>query len=1167
MLCGLRRCRMSRRLLLAAFVALVVVVVLCLAIVGTFTGGSDQEPGGLFWSLCVVGLGLLLSIAANHIAAAVERKMASRLRASSTFFANHDLTRAVGQSLRLILLDAADPRPGDRLGRIEDAGAQDWLRRNAGRAPDVWDNLSKYEASKTSDDPDLPASVFGPLFEGTLWTFVERRDQLALPADAWIAILRLLDPGGICPFEAGTPDGEALIHRLNTRFGEALWEYLKDDFVNGGHAAKAMDLLIASTLLSRTARMAEGIESLKAALADLTEEWHQHQQAVLDALVLVVGNQSWIITRLEVHSEVFSRVEATLARMEAGLKRMEERLEQDRQIRDKQPPQKPVTNLTSLGRSANDSFTGREKELEMLRDAFAGQAEADVTSRRFALIAEGGIGKSQLAQRFAEKTCAAIGRPQEGWNLFDAVWWIDGSTQGHGHAIRKLAAVLGIEPLPTETEADLRRRIASAINDGRRHLVIVDNLERIETPADKSAAAGDPWAMVRDLAVMGASRMLITSRDAHLPASLCRTHRLEVLSVDDARTLLATGRADLDRPERAAAMDAVTEHLGRHALAVDLAGAWLRQNMGDGPEDLLASLRKSDAAALKLLNHVDPPDEASPEPPEHANLPNEAAPKRRKRPNLSGEAAGYARSVAATLALHMDALAGTDAERVLYYAAFAAPDGTPARLLAEAAKLDWDAARDALRTLAATSIIRRDAGDDGGSVSVHRLTQMVVRARLDEQNAKTKGEIVGRWLMVLVALYTDVARHERYPARTRALALSQAVLEHAERAADFDADVDGIARLLVWTARLRYERAQHLHVIGDLTGAEEDIQQAIDWGEGQTPRDERSLAVWYATRARIRRLRGDLAGAEADIERAIDWGKKQTPRDERSLAIRYATRAGIRRLRGNLTEAEADIQRSIDWGERQTSPDERSLAIDYAARAAIRRQRGDLAGAEADIERAIDWGKKQTPRDERSLAIRYAARAGIRRLRGDLTGAEEDIEWAIDWGERQTPRDERSLAVDYATRAAIRRQRGDLTGAEKDIQWAIDWGEKQTPRDERSLAIRYATRAAIRRLRGDLAGAEKDIEWAIDWGEKQTPRDERSLAIRYAVRAEIRRDQRRFADARADIAKAIAWYEANLPGDERTITDMKAVAASIDKAERAGPGGGGDVGSATPSGA
>jgi hypothetical protein len=351
------------------------------------------------------------------------------------------------------------------------------------------------------------------------------------------------------------------------------------------------------------------------------------------------------------------------------------------------------------------------------------------------------------------------------------------------------------------------------------------------------------------------------------------------------------------------------------------------------------------------------------------------------------------------------------------------------------------------------------------------------------------------------------------------------------------------------------ELARAKRLVGDLNGAEADIQKALDWGEAQSPRDERNLAIDYALRASIRRDRGDLAGAEADIQKAIAWFEAQSPRDERGFAIWHALRASIRQHRGDLAGAEADIQKALDWGEAQSPRDERGLAIWYALRANIRRDRGDLAGAEVDIQRAIDWEEAQSPRDERGLAIDYASRAYVRQDRGDLTGAEADIQRSIDWEEAQSPRDERGLAIWYASRANIRQDRGDLTGAEADIQRSIDWEEAQTKPNQRELALRYGWRASIRRDRGDLAGAEADIQKSIALGEAQSPRNERGLAIDYASRARVRRDQQQYTQALADVERSLAWAKAEQPIDDWCIAvwacDLATILAEMDRVPEA----------------
>jgi hypothetical protein len=824
------------------------------------------------------------------------------------------------------------------------------------------------------------------------------------------------------------------------------------------------------------------------------------------------------------------------------------------------------SNFQALGITPNPVFTGRRAELLALRSAMVPRAGAGgefapgASAVTQGFTGEGGIGKSQLAQRFAELACAALRRapgddpdeadfPRAEWVRFDCVWWLECAAATHGQAVRALAQHLGHEPTPQDTPAALRAAVRERLDPGKRHLVILDNLEELTDDQVKADGGGGHWAIADGWALPAGSRLLITTRARNLPRRFASCIELGVLTPEDARTLLRGGRADLqDGPDGAAnaalhaRLDAVTSHLGYLALAVDMSRAWLEAHPGETPETLLAELGKSDAAALALFD----------------------------KDELKEEAHRYKLSVYTTLAMHMDALRDTPAERLLFAAALAAPDRIPGDLLADAAGVTADEARDGLAALAAKSIVHHAPGGPGGMVSIHRLTQAVTRVRLESRGEEAAAAVFARWFQAVHELHKDPDHDEVRPRRTAAVPHIDAVArlcfsvpsaeaeqwhaavclrkngDHLKTIGDLVGALAGANTAVAWMTTAKPSRERDLMVClatrasirqgrGDLAGAEEDVARSIAWEEQQTPRDERRLAIRYDSRASIRRDRGDLAGAEEDIARSIAWEEQQTPRDERGLAICYATRARIRQDRGDLAGAEMDIAWSIARGEQQTPRDERGLAIAYATRASIRQDRGDPAGAEEDIARSIAWGEKQTPRDERSLAIHYATRAGIRQDRGDLAGAEEDIARSITWWEKQTPRDEGRLAIHYAARADIREQRGDLDSAEEDIARSIAWEEKQTPRNERDLAILYATRAVIRQGRGDLDGAEEDIARSITWREKQTPRDERGLAIHYATRAVIRQDRGDPAGAEEDITRSIAWGEKQAPSDEQSL--------------------------------
>ncbi len=381
--------------------------------------------------------------------------------------------------------------------------------------------------------------------------------------------------------------------------------------------------------------------------------------------------------------------------------------------------------------------------------------------------------------------------------------------------------------------------------------------------------------------------------------------------------------------------------------------------------------------------------------------------------------------------------------------------------------------------------------EDGAAIRVHKVVQEIVYYRMEESDQTQSTEKV---LDELGTLFRDKDDHTRMPRRSELLPHLAAVISHAESA----------PRLARTCAQFRADVAYHLWLIGQLPAALAHINAAIKWGQRQSPVDERSVAIWRATRALIRQHQGDLPGAVEDITDSIEWSLGQSPVDERSLAIWRITRASIRQYQG------------------------------------------DLPGAMEDITDSIEWCLRQSPVDERGLAIWRASRATIRQHQGDLPGALEDITDSIDWGLRQSPVHEHGLAIWRSTRASIRRDQGDLPGAVEDITYSIEWLLRQSPVDDRKVAIWRSTRASIRQDQGDLSGAVEDITYSIEWSLRQSPAHEHGVAICRSTRAEILRDQGELASARIEITLALAWFEQHLPGDTRTIDIMRQIRDSID---------------------
>lgn len=1144
--CAVLRLRGRRRrgLLLLGFVVAVLLTaaaVLIPPLLPTSPPGGDGSPAAdaawfgpglaflLFGALLTFVAGVLGNLWANWL----QDRLDALPRPADGALANHDLAGLVGEAVRLLLMLIAQPppkgppAPQDLALPSVSPECRARLPELAACAPEFWMDLVRRGVKEE-------LAPFAELHEPKLSRYIINPRATAMDVAAWRLFLDQLSIFGrtrrrmtSLQFPA-QGDLDAVAGILAMAFGHAFREALKHDHARGGLGWAAFQLevmgqmLYGAQRLSTDAGMADtaGRVAMLSASGDFQKMFaarFQDFSSRIDALGGVLGTHTAHLVAIRdrlagQHAEVLRGLE-TIARAQADheqksqerheetieiLKEVRERVAEDVERRE-DPCAQPTDNFADAGIGENNAFVGRKKDLADL-DQLVHQPEGPTA---VVIVAGAGFGKTELAKHYLFTQRAASPNRAEGWAGW---WWIDASAGGEMASARKLYTRLtGQDPPPMDkgdSEASYLPKLRTAIRDrlsSGRHLLVLDNAEDAE--------------QIRSWSLPSPSRVIATTRRQPIPKAIAHTLDLDVLAPEDAVLLLKGDRTDLESPESHNDLTTLAEELGRHALALAYAAATLARVPHQSPRQVLEAIRAKDVG-------------------DESHILADIGPKA-----LGTE---YRLPLARSLSLLMDEIKEPLPHAVLAIIAFCHPDAIPLEVIYESAKADRAEVDMAIRTLHGRSLVKCT-----DTVSVHRLTQSLVRSRLSAADPETSRGAILHLLQGLSTLYSPVTDH-------RLVGLFRNAWPHAEEAI---VHVDGRYKtpaIEAEAARLSFVLARFLQTMGQLTAAADHIERSIAWGETQSPRDERALAIDYAERAGIRQERGDLKGAQEDIGRSIEWAEAQRPRDERDLAIMYAVRAGIRQQRGDLQGADEDIGRSIAWAEAQKPRDERGLAVTYATRAGIRQVRGDLQGADADINHSITWLEAQSPRDERALAIDYASRARIRQLRRELKGAQEDIDRSITWAEAQSPRDERSLAIDYASRAEIRHSRGDFKEAEEDIGRSIAWAEAQTPRNERSLAIRYASRAGIRRDRGDLKGAEEDIDRSIAWGEAQNPRDERSLAVWYASHAGIRaamairaaeaqdreNARRLIREAIAEYQTAIATHEAALGPDNPGTTFM-----------------------------
>ncbi|GJM24853.1 MAG: hypothetical protein DHS20C16_12680 [Phycisphaerae bacterium] len=1012
------------------------------------------------------------------------KKLASSPAYAKDYLRNEDLRRLVGETIAAKLKDLSSDDAFDKPTR-------DRLEVLALHAEEAWLAIADHATPQRMNE-----DVVTRLFAMSPENFA---NATALDADAWAGFLKFLD-GRIAEASTGkkikrmvTPGGRAVgtsklpeavrLHigaKLKTEFPHALHINAKRAFENNDPAYAALQLRLMRDLMTDVRDILATVSGTSQRIEDLFVGQERIESKLTDLAGTIKRLAPTVKKSIPVNCNfdpqaILDEINNAHAEVMAQLKVIGEGvafLVDQHKIYGVRPTP-PANNNFDLA-NITDNVTTLKGRDGVIADLHAALSDPD-DSRMVVIRAGTGQGKSAVARRYVFGH--ADDRPHR--------YWLHAQTGALDTSAAEL--LKRIDPNNAAREpADVRAAILEYVSRVG-GLLVLDNVDHSD--------------VINQWRPIGEARALATTIKCEISPANGREFKLPVLGEEAADDILWLYRGTEPRPkitratssfgdptpgERTDALAELARHVEFNALGLNYLAACLKRTRFADPADLLTAIKN---VGLSDSNHpVNKVKAALAGPDYHATKDTPAM------------------AIVDAYELLVDEVMGKPAEPVLLAAAHLSPDTIPLGLLAVGANLDDDATADAIDALHDDGILEWD----GTHASIHRFTQDIARARGAAYTDNRNEEIVSRLLTALTALFDDAEFYESHATRIAALPHAESVLEHAPSA------------LVGRASRLRAVMANHLGMIGQLTSATNHIEAAISWSEAQTPRDEQSLTVRYASRATIRQLRGDLVGAEDDINKRIEWRVGQTPHDERSLAIEYSLRASIRQQRGDVTGAEDDIEKSIEWGEAQSPRNERILAIDYATRARIRQDRGDMAGAEVDIQKSIEWGEAQTPRNERSLAIDYAMRATIRLLRGNLAGAEEDIKKSIEWEEAQPLPNQRELGIRYALRANIRQPRGDLAGAENDIQKSIAWGETQTPFDKRSLAIWYGFRARILRAQGSKARNDGSLGQADDLFDK----------------------------SKADIAKAIEWFEENLPGDTRTIGLMREDQARIERAAR-----------------
>jgi hypothetical protein len=351
----------------------------------------------------------------------------------------------------------------------------------------------------------------------------------------------------------------------------------------------------------------------------------------------------------------------------------------------------------------NAAFTGREAQLSAVRESLLSGNPVAVQ----ALHGMGGVGKTQLAVEYAHRFGGE----------YDVVWWLDSENAVlFAQQYADLALALGCAERGAPQDV-VRRAVLSDLHERPLWLIVFDNAE-------------DPGSL-RDWMPSGPGHVLITSRSAGW-AELAVPVPVDVLARAESVELLRNRVPGLAEPGAAT----LAEALGDLPLAIAQAAAYLAETRLPVAE-YLALLKDR---AFDLL--------------------------------CEGKPVTYRDSLSSVTTLAYDQLRCTDedAARLAAICAFLAPEPVPAQWLAAAAAgfpdglgarlADPLASRRLLTALTRTTLARLD---DGG-LTMHRLTQAILRTRL-----QPSGAIRVLATTVVTASSPDTVEPDTWPAWARLL--------------------------------------------------------------------------------------------------------------------------------------------------------------------------------------------------------------------------------------------------------------------------------------------------------------------------------------------------------------------------------------------------------------
>jgi tetratricopeptide (TPR) repeat protein len=622
-------------------------------------------------------------------------------------------------------------------------------------------------------------------------------------------------------------------------------------------------------------------------------------------------------------------------------------------------------------------FTGREDILTRIEETLTTSGAAALAQRQ-AISGLGGIGKTQTAIEYARRHRSR----------YKAVLWAVAETRES--LLSDFTAIAGVLDLPERNIQDQSltvRAVKRWLETNTDWLLILDN-------------ADEPGIIEEFLPENSRGHILLTSRESVFDnVGIMNPIELEEMSPDDARDFLLkrTGRANLE-PDEAQALDQLAEELDYLPLALDQAGAYIKE-LRSSFQDYLASYRQRGLDLLEKGHSVS---------------------KKRK-------------SVRTTWSLNFQQVEQTSiaAADLLRVSAFLNPNRIPTELISQGAidlspelsaalaNVDADplALDETLKPLIQYSLIHRNRSSK--TYDIHRLVQAVLKDGMDGAAKRLWAErtvkAVARVLPDVDSI--DISRWDRI----------ERLLPHAQACAElvrvYNLELLEAAHLLNLTGR-------YLHLRGRLVETEPLYAEALAIREKLLGSEHPDVASSLHNQAWLYFDQGKYLEAEPLYLRALTIRQNALGAENTQEAETLAQLGTLYKELGRYHESAKLHRQALKVQEKLLGVEHPNVAMSLIRIASLYMDQGKDADAEALLNRARTIIEKAFGIDHYDVATILGQLGAVYVQQSRLAEAEALILRTIEIDERVFGKSYPRLATSLGNLATIYVEQNRYTDAE-----------------------------------------------------------------------------------------------------------------------------------------